>query len=202
MTANNDELDFGDAEPTKASEGARRAIELVRAMKAQQVSATPAEPDPSTWAHIDASASIPEADEATDSDWQQFKNDVDDLVRNKGTLTLYRELGGKTQKFRPAKEVQVSCPMPHHTDNTPSCSINTTNGLWYCFTCSISGLDVYAMAAVLLGYDLSTYQQRDNFIALKKDIAQHYGITVPEQTTQVEAALPTPDADPKVLALG
>ena len=35
------------------------------------------------------------------------------------------------------REIQISCPF--HSDNTPSMSVNTENGLYHCFSCEKSG---------------------------------------------------------------
>lgn len=193
--------------PNEEDEPLSKFKKAAAAYRAAKTVETPSEPDPATWAGLDVSASIPEAEP---SSWREFGEQVDALVGDKGPLGLYRELGGKTKKLRMRSggEVQVSCPLPGHPDNTPSCSINTKTGLWFCNRCYVKGGDAYMMAAVLLGFDASSFKERENFLELKSKIAETYGIAKPEpKAPEPVAPAPDPvvtpssgDAGPKVLS--
>jgi len=68
-----------------------------------------------------------------------------DAARSLGIIEIAARLGSGDPVKR-GREYVVRCPL--HDDSDPSCTIEPTGGLYYCFVCGIGGdsIDMYMKA--------------------------------------------------------
>lgn len=66
---------------------------------------------------------------------------------------------------RNGEELKITCPNPLHDDNNPSCFINSTTGLFHCFSCHFSG-GLEKLIKVVTG----EYQNLNELVSLEDTI--------------------------------
>jgi hypothetical protein len=85
------------------------------------------------------------------------------------------ELAGRLCSLRrQGDEWAARCPLPDHRDRTPSFTVNSGKGVWFCHGC-LRGGDVVELARLAWGYD-----ERDAHIAAA-ELLMEYGHEVPQR---------------------
>jgi hypothetical protein len=105
----------------------------------------------------------------------EFK--IDEVINKVDILEAYERWCGKMHPNvgNKRENIMISCPMPGHTDRNPSAAINTDKQTWMCYACEQGG-DKYTIAAIKFGFDLSTYQDGQNFGELRRAMGKDLGL--------------------------
>lgn len=108
-------------------------------------------------------------------------------------MEAYRRLFPDLRLGRKAKEQQAQCPFPDHPDTHPTMSMNYHDDTWKCHGTCDRGGDILTLGAIRFNYDVDSYQSREAFPGLVRDLADAFGIEpVVRIVTQDET--PEPEA--------
>jgi DNA primase len=89
-------------------------------------------------------------------------------------IDLADRLCGPGGLRRVGKEWVGRCPLPHHTDRSPSFAVNPEKNLWFCHGC-LHGGDAVALARLMWGYD-----ERDAHVAAA-NLLHEFGHEAPQR---------------------
>lgn len=120
---------------------------------------------------------IPEIDgtyERTEADIE-----VDRVIDGIGVVDAYvRYIGKMVPKAgRKTESIMVSCPKPDHADKNPSAWLNSDKDTWFCGTCNEGG-DKFDFFAWHFGFPVPGYKEPEQFVALRKRVAEDNGVIV------------------------
>lgn len=132
--------------------------------------------------------------------------EIDSVLNRIDIITAYNKWCGKSRpKVLPGQveSIMVRCPIPAHTDEDPSCWINTDKQVWNCGACGEGG-DKYDFAAIFYGMWVygknKPYKDGANFHRLREDMAADFGYTVQKlaggEVVITPPELPTPPTPP------
>jgi DNA primase len=89
-------------------------------------------------------------------------------------IDLADRLYGPGGLRRVGKEWVGRCPLPDHTDRSPSFAVNPEKNLWFCHGC-LHGGDAVALARLMWGYD-----ERDAHVAAA-NLLHEFGYEAPQR---------------------
>jgi DNA primase len=91
------------------------------------------------------------------------------------TVDLAKRLCGSSGLQRRGAEWVGRCPLPRHDERTPSFTVNSEKGVWWCFGC-LKGGDVIELARHVWGYSKSEVAMAAG------DLLREFGYETPQRS--------------------
>lgn len=93
---------------------------------------------------------------------------------------VLQKLDIQYEPCRNGEELKISCPNPLHDDRNPSCFINSTTGLFHCFSCQFGG-GLEKLIKVVTG----EYQNLNEFVSIEDTIQLKIGAMYKTSTMNI-----------------
>lgn len=94
--------------------------------------------------------------------------EVKELIKERADLAS--RVARDTKLFKTARGFKACCPLPGHSEKTPSFTVNTTDNYYYCFGCQRGG-DIFSYLEQTQGL---------SFFDALKELAEEYQIPLPQ----------------------